>query len=109
MSLAPHVNAADAILLANHGVVTYGKDVLDAYFKMEKVEHAAHITFVSRMLGGEKTLSSEQVEKLRAISQKAYGKDFSGKPACDTDHPASAEVPSDEEIRSIVRQMIQGR
>jgi L-fuculose-phosphate aldolase len=106
-SLTPHVTSADAILLANHGVVTYGKDLYDAYFKMEKVEHAAHITFVARMLGGEKALSSEQVEKLRAISQQAYGKDFTSKPACDTEDASSDQVPTDEEIRSIVRQMIQ--
>ena len=106
-SLIPHVKSADAILLANHGVVTYGKDPYDAYFKMEKVEHAAHITFVARLLGGEKALSSEQVEKLRAISQSAYGKDFTNKPACDTDDAASTQVPSDEELRSIVRRMIQ--
>ncbi|HTK81220.1 MAG TPA: class II aldolase/adducin family protein [Bacteroidota bacterium] len=104
-SLAPFVKSADAILLANHGVVTYGVDVMDAYYKMEKVEHAAHITFVARMLGGEKPLSSEQIEKLRGISVSAYGKDFSGKPACEPESVSGA--PSDEEIRSLVRQMIQ--
>jgi L-fuculose-phosphate aldolase len=105
-SLSPFVKNADAVLLSNHGVVTYGKDLFDAYFKMEKVEHAAHITFVARMLGGEKTLSSTEVEKLRAISMQSYGKDFSGKPACASDDGSSVQLPSDEEIRSIVRQMI---
>ncbi len=106
-SLAPYVKNADAILLANHGVVTYGKDLYDAYFKMEKVEHAAHIMFVARLLGGEKALSSAQVEKLRAISQQSYGKEFSGKPACETRDQSHAEIPTGEEIRFIVRQMIQ--
>ena len=105
-SLAPFVKTADAVLLANHGVVTFGSDLYDAYFKMEKVEHAAHITFVARMLGGGKALSSEDVEKLRAISQQAYGKDFSVKPACEPDAAAETNIPNDEEIRSIVRQMI---
>src|SRR5207244_1148010 len=62
-SLSPHILHSDAILLANHGVVTCGNDPWDAYFKMEKVEHAAHITFVARMLGGEKTLSAHEVER----------------------------------------------
>lgn len=106
LTLAPFVKTADAILLANHGAVTYGKDLYDAYFKMEKVEHAAHITFVARMLGGEKNLSASDVEKLRAIRQQAYGKDFAGKPVCETGNRPQAEIPSDEEIRSIVRQMI---
>jgi L-fuculose-phosphate aldolase len=108
-SLTPFVKTSDAILLANHGVVTYGKDLYDAYYKMEKVEHAAHITFVARMLGGEKILSSEDIEKLRAISQKAYGKDFSGKTACESSDSTDAQPPSDDEIREIVRQMIQGK
>lgn len=104
-SLSPFVKNADAILLSNHGVVTYGKDLFDAYFKMEKVEHTAHITFIARMLGGEKTLKSDDIEKLRSISQSAYGKDFSDKPACEIESP-SHEIATDEELRAIVRQMI---
>ena len=109
-SLSPFVMNADAILLANHGVVTYGKDLYDAYFKMEKVEHAAHITFVARMLGGEKLLSSEDIAKLRAISQTSYGKDFSGKVACETNREEgtrSVNSRNNEEIRELIRQMIQ--
>jgi L-fuculose-phosphate aldolase len=69
-SIAPHVKASNAILLANHGVVTFGGDLDDAYFKMEKVENAAHVTFVARMLGGEKTLTAGQVKQL----MKTFGK-----------------------------------
>jgi L-fuculose-phosphate aldolase len=66
-SIAPFVKTSNAILLMNHGVVTYGKDLDDAYFKMEKVEHAAHIIFVARVLGGEKPLTTEQVQKLTSV------------------------------------------
>lgn len=108
-SLEPYVKIADAILLANHGVVTYGKDLWDAYFKMEKVEHAAHITFVARMLGGEKPLSPEDIEKLRAISQLSWGKDFSEKIACETScssEEKSVSSPSDEEVKELVKRML---
>ncbi|MBI5476708.1 MAG: class II aldolase/adducin family protein [Ignavibacteriales bacterium] len=108
-SLAPFVKVADAILLANHGVVTYGKDLWDAYFKMEKVEHAAHITFIARMLGGEKPLTQEDVEKLKAISNQSYGKDFSKKIVCETScssEEKSVTSPSDEEIRELVKKML---
>ena len=103
-SLAPFVNHADAIMLANHGVVTYGIDLWDAYYKMEKVEHAAHITFIARMLGGEKLLSTEDIEKLHAISMASYGKDFSDKIACTTTE--SSDEQWDEDIRSRVREML---
>jgi L-fuculose-phosphate aldolase len=107
-SLGPYVKNADAILLTNHGVVTYGNGLMDAYFKMEKVEHAAHITFVARMLGGEKLLSAEEIEKLRAVSQKSYGKDFTDKIACVPNAPDHIQEssPSDEDIRELVRRML---
>jgi L-fuculose-phosphate aldolase len=75
-SLRPFVNICEAVLLANHGVVTYGTDVWDAYFKMEKVEHAAQITFLARMLGGEQALTPQQLERLQAVSVQSYGKDI---------------------------------
>jgi L-fuculose-phosphate aldolase len=105
-SLAPFVMKADAILLANHGVVTYGGDPYDAYFKMEKVEHAAHITFVAKMLGGEKPLGVEEVDKLRKVSVESYGKDFSGKIACAVDVTPGGEM-SERELREYVERKLQ--
>ena len=105
-SLDPLVGTADAILLANHGVVTYGKNLSDAYFKMEKVEHTAHVSFVARMLGGEQILSQTDIAKLMAISGEAYGKDFSGAPACSTGPEEPSDAPTAQELRSIVREMI---
>jgi ribulose-5-phosphate 4-epimerase/fuculose-1-phosphate aldolase len=105
-SLAPFIQSSDAILLANHGVVTYGPDLLDAYFKMEKVEHAAHIMFVARMLGGEHLLTDEDVEKLRKISVETYGKDFSEKVACDSGPDEDTQL-SDEEVRRYVAEKLQ--
>ena len=105
-SLEPLVKTADAILLANHGVVTYGKNLSDAYYKMEKVEHTAHVSFVARMLGGEKILSQTDIAKLMAISGESYGKDFSGAPACSTGPEDPSDAPAADELRSIVREMI---
>lgn len=106
-SLAPHVKSADAMLLANHGVVTYGKDVQDAYFKMEKVEHAAHITFVARVLGGEQPLSGEDIEKLSKISDSTYGKDFSAKVLCQpaVDDGDVTETELKEMIKEVISKM----
>lgn len=63
-SIEKYINEYDAVLLQNHGLVTYGSSIEDAYFKTEKVEHTAAISFYSRMLGGEKELSKKQIEKL---------------------------------------------
>ncbi|HKY33670.1 MAG TPA: class II aldolase/adducin family protein, partial [Candidatus Polarisedimenticolia bacterium] len=59
--------ASDGILLANHGALTVGKDVYHAYDRMETLEHSAHIFLVARLLGSERPLSPEHVERLHEI------------------------------------------
>ena len=82
-SIRPFIRHADACLLANHGVVTCGKDVLDAYYKLERVEHYAHILFVSKMLGGNRVLNREEAEKLTRI-RSTYGTHTTVSPGCIT-------------------------
>ena len=69
-ALAPLVADHDAILMANHGVVTYGADLLNAYMNMETVEHFAKIALVSHVLGKQQTLSERDVDKLREMRTK---------------------------------------
>ncbi|MBV9405705.1 MAG: class II aldolase/adducin family protein [Acidobacteriaceae bacterium] len=64
--MLPFIPNYDALLLENHGCTSYGRDVWDAFFKMEIVEHFARITFVAEMLGGARPLPREEVEKLFA-------------------------------------------
>lgn len=86
-SIRTVIRHTDACLLANHGVVTCGMDVFDAYYKMERVEHYAHIIFVSKMLGGERVLSPEEVQKLYNIREtyRTRGNANPGCIACDND------------------------
>ena len=62
-----YVKAHDGMLLANHGALTLGVDLFSAYYKMETIEHFAHISFVARMLGGERLLSREEVVRLQGL------------------------------------------
>jgi L-fuculose-phosphate aldolase len=71
-ALAPLVGDHDAILMANHGVVTYGEDLMTAYMNMETVEHYAKIALVTHMLGKQKPLSETHVSKLREIRTKYH-------------------------------------
>ncbi len=73
-SIAPLAKDYDAIMLANHGVVTCGGSLDDAYNKMEKVEHTARIAYIVRQLGGAKELTREEIERLASVSEKSYGK-----------------------------------
>lgn len=72
-SLMPWVADYDAILLANHGVVSYGCDLLSAYMKMEAVEHFAQITLVTKQLGKQELLTEEEIQKLIDARSKYEG------------------------------------
>ncbi len=52
--------------------VAYGKDLLQAYFRMETVEHFARINLVAEMLGGARPLPRAEVDKL-FDSRTRYG------------------------------------
>lgn len=63
-ALEPLVRDHVALLMANHGVVTYGPDLLTAFLRMETVEHIAHVALVTERLGRQNVLSHDDVEKL---------------------------------------------
>jgi L-fuculose-phosphate aldolase len=67
-----YVKAHDGMLLANHGALTLGADLFAAYYKMETIEHFAKISLVARLLGGERLLSRQEVDRLQGLRGK-YG------------------------------------
>jgi len=60
-ALEPSLERHDAFLLANHGVLTLGRDVAEALHRMERVEHLAKVTLFARLLGGPRVLTEAQV------------------------------------------------
>jgi L-fuculose-phosphate aldolase len=74
-TLEPYVPNYDAILMSNHGVVSYGDTLEHAYMKMETVEHFAQIALVTHLLGRQQPLKEGDVEKL-LLARARY---FSGK------------------------------
>jgi L-fuculose-phosphate aldolase len=69
-SLAPLVPEHDAILMANHGAVTYGGNLFEAFLKMETLEHVAQIRLVAHQLGSVRTLEEEQAKRLLRAKEK---------------------------------------
>lgn len=69
-SLEPLVPDHNAILMANHGVVTYAEDLITAYMNMETVEHFAKIALVTHQIGRQEVLSNENVSKLMVLREK---------------------------------------
>ena len=68
------IGDAGAVLLANHGALTVGAGVMDAYFRMETLEHFAAITLYARLLGGERELSPKEEGELIRIRREVFGK-----------------------------------
>jgi L-fuculose-phosphate aldolase len=78
------------MLLANHGALTVGADLYAAYFKMETIEHFAHISLVARLLGRENLIAREELGRLQQL-RGTYGiaapAPFCPDPAADVDAP----------------------
>jgi len=61
----PYVAEHDALLLANHGAVTMGKTLDQAWIRMESLEHAARIVVAALTVGQPRPLDAAAVRKLR--------------------------------------------
>jgi len=72
-SIAPYCKDRDccALLLANHGVLTWGGSLEEAFFRMESLEHYATILmYTGRIIGKANVLTDEQVAELMEIRRK---------------------------------------
>jgi L-fuculose-phosphate aldolase len=69
-SIAPFCKTHTAVLLANHGALTWGKDLSEAYFRMESLEHVANMTMLANfVIGRVNVLSQNQVDKLSTLRE----------------------------------------
>jgi L-fuculose-phosphate aldolase len=98
----------DAILLANHGVVTCGPDLLTAFFRMETVEHFAQVTLMTELLGKQVLLSGRDVEKL-LVARARYGTTTASTvtPGCPVTREDVAEREQRPERISVTRQELE--
>lgn len=73
-AILPYLRENNAFLLANHGVLTLGRDLTQALFRLETIELVARQRLAARLLGGEKRLSEESINELEEISRRMQGK-----------------------------------
>ena len=69
--LKDHVQRVDGVLLANHGVFTWGPNLELAYLRMELIEHLARIATLAQATGGVQPLPDTLLPKLLASRAKA--------------------------------------
>jgi len=70
-AIAPFVERCDAVLLQNHGVITVGADIMQAFLRMELVEHLARIVTLAEAVGGARAIPDVDVASLLAARAKA--------------------------------------
>lgn len=102
--MLPYIPKYDAILMANHGAVAYGEEVMQAFWKMETVEHFARITLVAELLGGPKVLPRVEVQKLfdSRLRYKVQSKN-----RCEPGAPMTAEdMPDPSEKIEMTREQL---
>ncbi len=69
-AVSEYVQYFDAVLLENHGALTYADSLESAYYKMESTEFYAQLLYQSRQLGGPKEFTPQQVEELYEIRRQ---------------------------------------
>lgn len=86
-SIAPFCKTHNAVLLANHGALTWGRDIGEAWYRLESLEQYAKITmYTNNIIGRANELSTKQVSELIEIREKA-GIKYGG-------IPKSSEAPT---------------
>ncbi|MEZ4650802.1 MAG: class II aldolase/adducin family protein [Candidatus Eisenbacteria bacterium] len=99
-SVVDPIRTHDAVLLANHGAVTAGKDLESAYFTMERVEHGARILLYAHLLGRVTPLGTGDVERLLATGSPGTARRI---PCV----PGDAMAPND--VAQVIREVLAER
>lgn len=71
-SIAPYLPNHDALLLANHGALTFGTDLYNAYFKLEALEYYAKMLFLTDQMGGPNEFDSGTLDALIDLRRNKF-------------------------------------
>jgi len=66
-SVRPFCAAHNAVLLANHGVLTWGVTLQQASFRMQSLEQTARNVIFCRLLGEEQKISQQDLARLSSL------------------------------------------
>jgi L-fuculose-phosphate aldolase len=69
-SIKPFIKDSNTILLGNHGVVCYGPDLEDAYYKLEIVDAYARILLLTKQLGSVRPLAAGEMKELLDLKSR---------------------------------------
>lgn len=67
-----YVKGHEVIVLRNHGVITLGKTMKEAYFFMQLTEESAKVYSIGQLFGGTRILTEQECDDLRNLSSEKY-------------------------------------
>lgn len=68
-TVATHLGQVNVVLLSNHGVLAAGKNLLQAFDRLEVTEACAKIQVYSQLIGQPQALSAEEVKAIDKLYQ----------------------------------------
>lgn len=73
-SIAPYCRDYSAVLLGNHGALSWGRDLQEAFFRLEALEHYATVILnTCYIMGKANYLTAAQVDELLALRKRLNG------------------------------------
>ena len=73
-ALLKNLKNTDAFLLANHGAVTLGANLTEAYYRMEALEHSSQILFLTRHIGKIRSIPQKEQRRFPALRKTVHSK-----------------------------------
>ena len=71
-AIIPALARHDAILLENHGALSYGHTLQSAWFKMEALDYYAKVVYLAAGYGGAREFNETQIEQLLDIRRTRF-------------------------------------
>ncbi|MBB6284699.1 class II aldolase/adducin family protein [Geobacillus subterraneus] len=71
-AVADVISDSDVVVMRNHGVLTVGKTMKEAYFYMQLTEESAKVYVIACTVGKPRILTEQECQELRALSSERY-------------------------------------
>lgn len=71
-SITDYLARYDALLLENHGALSYGVDLDNAHFKMEALDYYAKVVYLASQYGGAHEFSDAEIDKLIELRKTRF-------------------------------------
>jgi L-fuculose-phosphate aldolase len=65
--VSDNISRSDILLLENHGILSVGSSLLQAFDRIEVLENAAKMTVITSVMGSSRTLSSSRIEEIKRL------------------------------------------